>query len=178
LQVATIIVRTTQPGLVIPTLRTVPKEADPNVLVELSSMQQLVDQSVSGRRFSMTVLTAFSALALFLAAVGIYGVLAYTVAQRQREIGVRMALGSTRTGVRAMVLGDALRAVLPGVAIGLIGAFFTTRLIESMLYGVTPLDPITFIVTPMTILAVAVAASLWPATRAARVDPMLAMRAE
>jgi putative ABC transport system permease protein len=178
LQSGTIVAVTNKPAAVGPAIRSAVAEADRNALVEITSMQQLLDRSVSGRRFSMTVLSAFSALALFLAAVGIYGVLAYAVVQRQREIGVRMALGSTRIGVRSLILTDAMRAVLPGLGLGLIGAFFTVRLITGMLYGIAPVDPITFIITPIVILAVSIAASFWPATRAARVDPMIAMRSE
>jgi predicted permease len=178
LQSGTIVALTNRPAAVGPAIRSAVADADREAMVEISSMQQLLDRSVAGRRFSMTVLSAFSALALFLAAVGIYGVLAYAVVQRQREIGVRMALGLTRVGVRSLVIGDAMRAVLPGLGIGLIGAFFTVRLITGMLYGIAPVDPITFVVTPAVILVVSMAASFWPATRAARVDPMIAMRAE
>jgi putative ABC transport system permease protein len=178
LQSGTIVAVTNKPAAVGPAIRSAVAEADRNALVEITSMQQLLDRSVSGRRFSMTVLSAFSALALFLAAVGIYGVLAYAVVQRQREIGVRMALGSTRVGVRSLIVADAMAAVVPGLALGLIGAFFTVRLITGMLYGIAPVDPITFIVTPVVILVVSVLASFWPATRAARIDPMIAMRSE
>jgi putative ABC transport system permease protein len=174
----TIVVRTARPTAIASAIRVAIRNADRNALVEITSMQALVDQSVAGRRFSMTVLSAFSALALFLAAVGIYGVLAFAVAQRQREIGVRMALGASGGGVRALILGDAMRAVVPGLAIGLIGSAFATRLIRAMLYGVGPLDPLTYVITPVVILAVSLGASLWPAARAARVDPMIAMRAE
>jgi predicted permease len=175
---ASVVVRTSRPTAVAPAMRAAAKEADRNALVEIHSMQSLADHSVAGRRFSMTVLSAFSALALFLAAVGIYGVLAYGVVQRQREIGVRMALGATRGGVRGLILGDAMRAVVPGLAVGLAAAFFTTRFVAAMLYGIAPIDPPTFIVTAAVILVVALGASLWPASRAARVDPMIAMRAE
>jgi predicted permease len=178
LQSGTIVVRTTRPVAITPAIRAAVLDADRNALVELTSMQALLDQSVAGRRFSMTVLSAFSALALFLAAVGIYGVLAYAVVQRQREIGVRMALGSTGGGVRSLILADAMRAVVPGLVIGLVAAFFTTRFVRGMLYGIAPVDLPTFIVTPAVILIVSLGASLWPASRAARVDPVIAMRAE
>jgi predicted permease len=178
LQSGTIVMQTARPAAAIATMRAVTKEAEPNAMVEVTSMQALLDQSVAGRRFSMTVLSAFSVLALILAAVGIYGVLAYAVVQRQREIGVRMALGATRAGVRGLILSDAMRAVVPGLAIGLVAAFFATRFVRAMLYGIAPVDPTTFIVTPLVILAVSLGASLWPASRAAHVDPMIAMRAE
>jgi putative ABC transport system permease protein len=174
----TLVVRTERPSSVVPAIRAAVRDAERDAVVAVSPMQDLVDQSVAARRFSMTVLSAFSALALFLAGVGIYGVLAYLVVQRQREIGVRMALGADGGGIRALILGDSMRAVVPGLAIGLTGAFFATRFIASMLYGIAPLDLETFALAPLVILAVSLAAALWPASRAARVDPMIAMRSE
>lgn len=126
----------------------------------------------------MTLLTAFSILALFLAAVGIYGVMAYLVEQRRREIGVRMALGATRAGVGRLIFGDAMSAVVPGLAAGIIVALVSSRFVAGMLYGIEPVDLPTFLVTPAVILAVALAASVWPAARASRVDPMVAIRAD
>ena len=178
LQAATLVVRGGASAAAPSMIRTAVAGADRNVLVEITSMEALLGRSVAGRRFSMTVLSVFSALALFLAAVGIYGVLAYAVVQRQREIGVRMAIGLTRGGVIGLILGDAMKAVVPGVLIGLIGAFLATRFIQGMLYGIAAVDPVTYIVTPAVILLVALAASLWPASRASRVDPLIAMRAE
>jgi ABC-type antimicrobial peptide transport system permease subunit len=172
------VLRTTNPQAAAAAIRSVTSQIDRNVLVETKEMKEVLDQSVAARRFSMTVLSTFSALALFLAAVGIYGVLAYAVVQRQREIGVRMALGLTRGGVGQLVLRDAMTSVLPGVVIGLLGAWGATRFIQGMLYGIAAVDPTTYIVTPLVIVAVALAASLWPASRAARVDPLIAMRAE
>jgi predicted permease len=172
------VLRTTNPQAAAAAIRSVTAQIDRNVLVETKEMKEVLDQSVAARRFSMTVLSTFSALALFLAAVGIYGVLAYAVVQRQREIGVRMALGLTRGGVGQLVLRDAMTSVLPGVVIGLLGAWGATRFIQGMLYGIAAVDPTTYIVTPLVIVVVALGASLWPASRAARVDPLIAMRAE
>jgi predicted permease len=174
----TLVVRSAAPQAMASTIRAAVSEADRNVLVELTSMEALLDQSVAGRRFTMTTLSAFSGLALFLAAVGIYGVLAYAVVQRQREIGVRMAIGLSRGGVARLIVADAMKAVAPGLVIGLIGAYFATRFIQGMLYGVTAVDPVTYIATPAVIIGVALLASFWPASRASRVDPMIAMRAE
>jgi putative ABC transport system permease protein len=174
----TFVVRASQPQLAGAAISAVISQVDRNALVKVRPMQDLLDQSVATRRFSMTVLTTFSALALFLAAVGIYGVLAYAVVQRQREIGIRMALGLTRGGVGQIVLRDAMTSVVPGVVIGLIGAWAATRFIQGMLYGIAAVDPATFVATPVVILLVALLASLWPASRAARVDPLIAMRAE
>jgi ABC-type antimicrobial peptide transport system permease subunit len=178
LQAGTIVVRSAAPSAVTPIMRSAVAEADRNALIEVTSMEDLLDQSVAGRRFSMTMLSAFSTLALILAAVGIYGVLAYAVVQRQREIGVRMAIGLSRGGVARLILLDAMKAVAPGLGIGLVGAFLLTRFIQGMLYGIAPADPVTYLVTAGVILGVGLLASLWPASRASRVDPMIAMRAE
>jgi len=149
---------------------------DRNVPVELSSVEALVSRAVAGRRFAAVALGGFAALALFLAAVGIYGVLAYSVTQRRREIGVRMALGARHATVRRMVLADAMRAVLPGVAVGLAGAWALSRMLRGMLYGVGEHDPLTYAGVALLLTAVAVAASWVPARRATKVDPMIAIR--
>ena len=151
---------------------------DPNVPVELGTLRALVDASVAPRRFTALVLTTFAALAAFLAAIGIFGVLQYSVVRRQREIGVRMALGARRTTVRLMVLREAMSAVVPGVVLGVLGAAALSRFLRSMLYGVRETDPLTFAAVAALLLAVAVAASWIPARRATRVDPLVAIRAE
>ena len=151
---------------------------DPEVPVRLQPLDDLVRRSLDDRRFSTIVLTSFAVLALFLAAIGIYGVLAFSVAQRQREIGVRMALGAHHGRVRGMVLGDAMRAVVPGVVVGLAAAAALTRLLRSLLYGVSGTDPVTFGAVALLLLGVAVLAAWLPARRATRVSPMLAIRAE
>jgi ABC-type antimicrobial peptide transport system permease subunit len=124
------------------------------------------------------VLGAFGGLALVLAALGIYGVLAYSVAQRQREIGVRMALGAQQGAVRRLVLRDAMRAVIPGVVVGLAVALGLAKLLRTMLYGVSEMDPMTYAGVVVVLLIVATLASWIPARRATRVDPMIAIRAE
>jgi ABC-type antimicrobial peptide transport system permease subunit len=110
--------------------------------------------------------------------VGIYGVVSYVVSQRTQEIGVRMALGALRSQVRAMVLRDALHTVAPGVAVGLVSAFALTRTMSSILYSVSALDPWSFALAPLILLLVAVGASLLPAERASRVNPLAALRQE
>jgi putative ABC transport system permease protein len=137
-----------------------------------------LSQSVAQRRFSMTLLGVFSALALVLAALGIYGVLAYSVAQRTREIGVRMALGARDSTVAGMVVREALRVVGVGLAIGVAGAVALTRVLTTLLYDVSPTDPLTFTGVTLALGAVAVTASYFPARRAARVDPIVALRQE
>jgi putative ABC transport system permease protein len=145
---------------------------------DISSMEEIVSDSVARQRFSMLLLGAFAGLALVLAAVGIYGVMSYSVAQRTREIGIRMTLGAQRSDVMKMTIGQGLRLVLTGVAIGLAGAFVLTRVMSTLLFGVSPTDPVTFITISIVLIGVAVLASYIPALRATRVDPMFALRYE
>jgi putative ABC transport system permease protein len=123
-------------------------------------------------------LSGFALLGLLLASIGIYGVLAYSVARRTREIGVRMALGAARPAVVRMVLRDSLAPVIAGSAIGIIAALALTRLMGALLYGVTTTDPLTFAAVVVVLLGVATLASVVPAARAARVDPVVALREE
>jgi putative ABC transport system permease protein len=139
-------------------------------------MEGIVADSVARQRFSMLLLGIFAGLALVLAAVGIYGVMSYSVAQRTREIGIRMALGAQRSDVMRMTIGHGLRLVLTGVAIGLAGAFVLTRVMSTLLFGVSPTDPLTFISISTVLVSVALLASYVPALRATRVDPMFALR--
>jgi putative ABC transport system permease protein len=130
------------------------------------------------RKLSTILIGTFAGIALLLSTIGIYGVMSYTVSQRTRELGIRMALGSSREGVLGLVLKQGMTLAVLGVVLGLGGAFALTRLIESQLYGVEPTDPTTFVAVTLTLTLVALMASLLPAMRATRVDPMVALREE
>jgi predicted permease len=152
---------------------------DPNVPVtHVLTLEELVRDARAPMAFSMSLLLVASALAVLLSAVGIYGVVAYVVSQRTQEIGVRMALGALRSQVRAMVLKDALKTVVPGVAVGLVSAFALTRTMSSLLYSVSALDPWSFVLAPLLLLLVSAGASLLPAERASKVNPLAALRQE
>jgi putative ABC transport system permease protein len=138
----------------------------------------MVADSVSPHRFSATLTAVFAALALLLAAIGIYGVMSYTVSQRTQEIGIRMALGAQPRDVRRMILRHTLKLVLGGVALGLAGALALVRFLASLLYGVGAYDLVTFVGVPVLLAAVAFAASYIPTRRAVRVDPLVALRYE
>jgi putative ABC transport system permease protein len=129
-------------------------------------------------RFNVHLLSLFGALALILASAGVYGLMAFFVSQRTQEIGIRMALGARRTDVLRSVVGQGLRLALVGTILGLAGAFGLTRVIASLLYDVSPTDPLTFAFVSLVLLGVAALASYLPARRAARTDPMVALRYE
>jgi putative ABC transport system permease protein len=144
----------------------------------ITTLETLVGDSLAGRRFTMALLGTFAGLALVLAAVGIYGVMAYTVTQRTHEIGIRMALGAQRADVLRMVVGQGIRLAGIGVAIGMVGALALSRFLETLVFHVSPRDLATFTVVPLTLAAVALLASWIPAHRAMRVDPVVALRFE
>jgi putative ABC transport system permease protein len=141
-------------------------------------MEQLVSDSMTQRRFAVTLPGIFAAVALVLAAVGLYGVLAYSVTQRSHEIGIRMALGAEARDVMKLVVGRGMMLAGIGGGLGLIGAAALTRLMASLLFGVSARDPLTFAVIALLLVGVALVACLVPARRATRIDPMIALRYE
>jgi predicted permease len=152
---------------------------DPEMPVsEVQSMETLISQSLAQPRLASVLLGIFAALALVLAAIGLYGVMAYVVTQRTHEIGIRMALGAKPANVLKMVLQQGLTLTLIGLALGVVGAFALTRLMSSLLFGVAATDPLTFIIVALILLTVSTVACCIPARRAMRVDPMIALRYE
>jgi ABC-type antimicrobial peptide transport system permease subunit len=145
-------------------------------LTSVQTMEELVGSASAQPRFTMLLLAVFSATALILAIVGIYGVIAYSVAQRTGELGIRMALGADRDDVLKLVVGHGLRLTLIGIGIGLAGALALTRLMSSLLYQTSATDPIAFVVSALLFTVVAVLASYLPARRATRIDPTDALR--
>ena len=167
------------PGAVVPQVREAIARADANAALDaIMPMDSLVANSVARHRFYAVMLTVFASVAALLAAIGIYGVLAYSVVERTREIGLRMALGARRQEVLALVLRRGLFYAAIGIVLGLAGAAAGTRYLQAILYGVTPLDRSTFAAVALTFAAVAAFASYLPARRATRVDPMVALRVE
>ncbi len=177
--VALIVETSSEPGAFTPGLRAIMRDLDPNLRVyEVRTLEQYAEDSLWKVRWQASLLGAFGLLALVLASVGLYGVVAYTVAQRTREIGVRMAMGAQRADVLWMVLGRGLRLTALGIAIGLVLSAASTRMLRSLLYGMSPLDPVAFAAAALGWTAVAMLASYLPARRATRVDPTAALRWE
>ena len=139
-------------------------------------MDHIIGRSLASRRFAMILLAVFAALALLLASIGIYGVISYIAGQRAHEIGIRMALGAQRSHVLKIVLGQGARLALLGLVIGLAAAAGLTRLMITILYGVSPTDPLTFSAVAIVLTLVALVACYIPARRAVRVDPLVALR--
>ena len=142
------------------------------------TMPELVAKAVARPRFSTMLLGLFAATALLLAVVGLYGVVAYGVNQRTREIGIRMALGAQQTNVLALIIRQGMQPAFIGVGLGLVGAFALARLLASQLYEVKPSDPLTFVMVALGLLVIAFAACYVPARRATKIDPMVALRHE
>jgi ABC-type antimicrobial peptide transport system permease subunit len=167
------------PESITPSLRAAIQKIDPNLpLMDVRTQQQQIDATTQQERVFASLTAGFGLLALALACVGIYGIMAYTVSQRTNEIGIRLALGAERTQVRTMILSEASRLTILGVLAGLAAAFALAQLVKSMLYGLTATDPTSFVAAAVLLLAIALLAAWIPALRASRVEPMEALRHE
>lgn len=174
-----VVLRTnSDPAATFAAVRGVLNQLDPTVAPRLSTFTEVFSESLTNRRFNLLLVGVFALAALLLAMAGVYGVLAYSVAQRTREIGVRIALGATPGSILKMVLGQGLVTVAIGIAIGLVGSFLLTRTMRSLLFEVSPSDPLTVVGVALLLLLIAMLASYIPARKATRVDPMVALRYE
>jgi putative ABC transport system permease protein len=175
-----VVIRTSMsPRSLEPAVKAVVADLDKDVpVVSVRTMDELMTEAVAPPRFRTVLVSMFAFVGLLLAAIGIYGVMAYAVTERTHELGVRIALGADRLDVLRMVLGEAMSLAAAGVVLGLAGAFAATRLIQSLLFGVTATDTATFAGIAALLVATALVASYLPARRAMRVDPMVALRYE
>jgi putative ABC transport system permease protein len=179
LQLSIVLRTATDPLQQTSALRSALAEIDPNEpLVKVRTMEDNMAATVTQPRFRTWLIGIFAGLALLLAAVGLYGVMSYSVTQRTSEIGIRVTLGAQRTDVFRTIVGEGLRLALIGVAVGTVAALFTTRVLRTFLYGVSAFDPATFVLTAALLTTVAIAACFFPARRATSVDPMVALRHE
>lgn len=172
------VVRSTRPAAMAPQLRATIQALDPNIVVQVNTMEALINDSVAQPRFRTWLIGIVSAFALVLACLGIYGVIAYLVTQRYKEIGIRIALGATRGDILRLVLGRTLKLTGAGVIAGLLAAFFLARFLSSLLFDVTTHDLVAFVSVPISLLAIALVAGYLPARRATRVNPVRSLRYE
>jgi putative ABC transport system permease protein len=178
-QTPTLIIRSRGGADLLPALRTIVTSVDPHLPPpRLSNVEESMKSTAAEPRFTMALLVSFTVLALVLAAVGLYGVMSYAVAQRTREIGIRIALGATKRDVSRDVVWRGVALAGIGAAVGLTGAWWATKVVEKMLYGVTRTDPLSFAIGAAVLIATALAACLVPMHRAASVDPLIAMKAD
>jgi ABC-type antimicrobial peptide transport system permease subunit len=176
----TLAVRTVgDPHQIVSPVQQIVRGMDSNLpLTDVTSMANVLAAATQEQRFTMAVMSAFAALALVLAGVGIYGVISYSVNQRTREIGIRLALGARTGSVRNLVIRQGLVPALAGIGVGLGAAAMLTRFLATMLYGVAPIDALTFTAIPIALLLVAAGSVFLPALRASRIEPLEALRAE
>jgi ABC-type antimicrobial peptide transport system permease subunit len=171
------VIRSTgDPAAVMTTARQIMRDLDPNVPPKFAMMDQIVSGSVQARRFNLSLVSVFAGTALLLAVAGLYSVMAYLVARRTNEIGVRMALGASRSTILGMVFRHGLCTAVIGIAAGIVTSFLVTRAMVSLLFGLSPTDPLTFAGVSLLLIAVALVACYVPARRATKVDPMVALR--
>jgi putative ABC transport system permease protein len=179
-QKMSIVIRTAYPAQsIVPAIKNAIWSADKDQpIFNVRTMEEMVQEVTSAQRLAFLLLGLFSGLALTLATIGIYGVTSYSVSQRTREIGVRMALGAEKHDVLKLVVGNGLNLTILGIVIGAAGALVLTRFMTSFLYGIRPSDPLTFIAVSALLIAVGAIASYIPARRASKVDPLIALRYE
>jgi putative ABC transport system permease protein len=176
---AVVVKTTSEPGALLATMRQQVSQLDPSLpIFGINTMKELRDHNVAPDRLNLGLLGGFALLALVLAIIGLYGLLSFTVTQRQREIGIRLALGAQRFEILNLVVGQGVRLVLAGVVVGLLGSFALTRVLTSVLFKVAPTDPLTFVTVTFSLCVVALLACYIPARRATKVDPMVALRFE
>jgi ABC-type antimicrobial peptide transport system permease subunit len=175
-----VLVRTSvSPRTLVPTIEAVVHDLDAELpLMRMRTLDEVVGRSISEPRFYAVLLGAFATIALLLAALGVFGVMSYAVAQRRREIGIRVALGADPSELLRMVLGNALALVGAGIGVGLLGAVALSRIMATLLFELSPTDPATLVGVAALLAAVALLASYLPARRATRVDPLVALRSE
>jgi putative ABC transport system permease protein len=177
--IAFVVRSTTAEATLIAPARVAVAASDPDMpLNRVETLAEHVRKSIATQRFYMLLLAVFASVALALAAVGIFGVLSYLVTQRTREIGIRVALGADRRSVVSLIIRQAMFLAVAGTAIGMAGAVGLSRLLRTMLFELSPTDPVSFILVAAGLLLVAVVAAWWPARRAVAVDPLTALRAE
>jgi putative ABC transport system permease protein len=172
------VVRSANPASIAPGLRGTIRALDPQLVVKITTMQALINESIAQPRFRTWLIGVFSIFALTLASLGIYGVIAYLVTQRYKEIGIRIALGATRQNILQLILTRTLKLTAAGILAGLIAAFFLSKFLSTILFGITVHDPMTFAAVPTCLIAIALLAGYLPARRATRVDPVTSLRYE
>jgi putative ABC transport system permease protein len=168
-----------EPAALINAIRLTVSKIDPEQAIHnIETMDQRLSQSIAPQRFVALLLSLFATLALIQALIGIYGVMSYAVTQRRQELGIRMALGAHPGDILSLVLRRGMKLTLIGMALGLIGAVASTRLLRDMLFGIKPLDPLTFAAMTLLLICISLIACFLPARRATKVDPMNVLRSE